>query len=53
MFSCTGFPVSSPVSDFDGSLLDTIRSLFQSAIAAHGAEEDIAAVVTSFGIDRI
>lgn len=41
------------VSDFDGSLLDTIRSLFQGAIAAHGAEEDIAAVVTSFGIDRI
>ena len=41
------------VSDFDGSLLDTIRSLFEGAIAAHGAEEDIAAVVTSFGIDRI
>jgi 3-hydroxyisobutyrate dehydrogenase len=39
-------------SDFDGALLRTTNSLFQSAIAAHGAGEDIAAVVTSFGADR-
>jgi 3-hydroxyisobutyrate dehydrogenase len=40
-------------SEFDGSLLRTTRSLYESTVATHGTEEDIAAVVTSFGIDRM
>jgi 3-hydroxyisobutyrate dehydrogenase len=40
-------------SDFDGSLLRTTRSLYQGTIAAHGTGKDVAAVVTSFGVDRM
>jgi 3-hydroxyisobutyrate dehydrogenase len=41
------------VSDFDGSLLRTTRALYQSTITAHGTGEDVAAVVTSFGVGRM
>jgi hypothetical protein len=33
--------------------LRAIRALYQSAIAAHGTGEDVAAVGTSFGADRM